>query len=81
MWFVSQLHTLFPDSISSHSLQAGGATSLAAAGISADHIQAMGRWSSNSFYIYIRKNPALLHALLFNSQSIHDVHSAPFVSI
>ncbi|KAF9026754.1 hypothetical protein BDZ89DRAFT_1102066 [Hymenopellis radicata] len=29
-------------------------------------IQAAGRWASNTFQIYIRKNPVLLQALLFN---------------
>jgi hypothetical protein len=81
VWFVSWLHSHFPDSISGHSLRAGGATSLTVVGISTDHIQAMGHWLSDSFCIYIRKNLALLHALLFNGQSIHDVPSAPFVSI
>lgn len=71
-WFISRLRGFFPDSISGHSLRAGGATSLAASGVPADRIQAMGRWSSDSFRIYIRKNPALLHALLFNGRSIHD---------
>ncbi|KAG2050846.1 hypothetical protein BDR06DRAFT_890924 [Suillus hirtellus] len=62
----------------------GGATSLAASGVSAECIQAMGRWSSNGFCIYIRKNPALLHALLFNGHGIHDgsgMGSSPFASI
>ncbi|KAG2049683.1 hypothetical protein BDR06DRAFT_893310 [Suillus hirtellus] len=62
----------------------GGAMSLAASGVSAEHIQAMGRWSSNGFRIYIQKNPALLHALLFNGHGIHDgsgTGSSPFTSI
>jgi len=71
-WFIARLQALFPDSISGHSLRAGGATSLAASGVHADHIQAMGRWSSDAFRIYVRKNPALLHALIFNGCSIHD---------
>ncbi|KAG2101882.1 uncharacterized protein F5147DRAFT_581301, partial [Suillus discolor] len=54
-----------------------GATSLAALGVSADCIQAIGCWSSDSFQIYVQKNLALLHALIFNSQSIHD-SVAPF---
>lgn len=79
-WFMGRLRAMFPDSISGHSLRAGGATSLAASGVSADRIQAMGRWSTDSFRIYIRKNPALLHALVFNGRSIHDP-SVPFASI
>lgn len=71
-WFIARLRALFPDYISGHSLRAGGATSLAAAGVHGDRIQAMGRWSSDAFRIYVRKNPALLHALVFNGRSIHD---------
>jgi hypothetical protein len=66
------LRAFFPDSISGHSLRAGGATSLAASGVPFDRIRAMGRWSSDAFRIYVRKNPALLHALVFNGRSIHD---------
>jgi hypothetical protein len=29
-----------------------------------DHICRAGRWSSDSFQVYIRKNPIVLHALL-----------------
>lgn len=76
-WFIGRLRALFPSSISGHSLRAGGATSLAASGVSFDRIQAMGRWSSDSFRVYIRKNPALMHALVFNGRSIHDP-AAPF---
>ncbi|KAG2743558.1 hypothetical protein P692DRAFT_20747660 [Suillus brevipes Sb2] len=60
--------------------EAGGATSLAASGVPFDRIQAMGRWSSDAFCIYVRKNPALLHALVFNGRSIHD-SGGPFGSI
>ncbi|KAG2064797.1 hypothetical protein BDR04DRAFT_1034359, partial [Suillus decipiens] len=51
---------------------AGGATSLTAAGVPASEIQAISHWSSDSFQIYIHKNPTLLHALIFNGQSAHD---------
>jgi hypothetical protein len=64
-WFMSRLHRLFPKHYGGHSLRAGGATSLAEAGVPPSTIQAMGRWSSNSFQIYIRRNPVVLHALLF----------------
>jgi hypothetical protein len=69
-WFVSRLRKFFPKDYAGHSLRSGGATSLAEAGVSPDIIQAMGRWSSESFKIYIRKNPVLLHALLFG----HPAH-------
>jgi hypothetical protein len=54
-------------------LRAGGATSLAEAGVPPATIQAMGRWSSHAFQIYIRKNPVVLHALLFR----RPAHQAP----
>ncbi|KAG2350553.1 hypothetical protein BDR05DRAFT_842191, partial [Suillus weaverae] len=38
-WFIARLRALFPDTISGHSLRAGGATSLVASGVSADRIQ------------------------------------------
>jgi hypothetical protein len=65
-WFISRLRHFFPKDYAGHSLRAGGATSLAEAGVPPATIQAMGRWSSESFKIYIRKNPVLLHALLFH---------------
>jgi hypothetical protein len=80
VWFIKHLQHFFPDSISGHSLCTGGATSLAATGVPADRIQAMGHWSSDAFQFYICKNPALLHTLVFNGQSIHD-SAHPFGSI
>ena len=48
-----------------NSMRSGGATSLAEAGADLATIQAVGRWSSDAFRIYIRKNPVLIHAVLF----------------
>jgi hypothetical protein len=64
-WFLSRLRALFPSSYAGHSLRSGGATSLAEAGVDPSVIQAVGRWSSPAFRIYIRKNPVVLHALIF----------------
>lgn len=50
------------------SMQAGGATSLAEHGVAPPLIQAMGRWSSETFKIYVRKHPVILHSLLFGPQ-------------
>lgn len=62
-WFISRLKLIFPrEEISGHSLRAGGATWLAEQHISLEVIRALGRWSSETFKIYIRKHPALLHA-------------------
>lgn len=64
-WFISRLRRHFGSNVSGHSLRAGGATALAAAGVPPHIIQAMGRWSSDTFQIYIRKHPAVLAALLY----------------
>ena len=64
-WFLSRLRVLFPREYAGHSIRSGGATSLAEAGVELSIIQAIGRWSSPAFRIYIRKNPVVLHALLF----------------
>jgi hypothetical protein len=63
-WFMDRLRRHFPAEIGGHSLRAGGATAYALAGAADDRIQALGRWSSDTFKLYIRKNPALLHALI-----------------
>jgi len=66
-WFMSRLRSFFPKEIAGQSLRSGGATSLqvAEAGASLATIQAAGRWASKAFQIYIRKNPVLLHAVIF----------------
>ncbi|KAF8234500.1 hypothetical protein L208DRAFT_1548935 [Tricholoma matsutake] len=67
---VSLCHTvsanggIFPKDIGGQSMHAGGATSLTEAGAAPPVIQAIGRWASNSFQIYIQKNPILFQALL-----------------
>ena len=63
-WFISRLRRLFPSEIAGQSLRSGGATSLAESGADFDTIQAAGRWSSDAFRIYIRKNPVVIHAIL-----------------
>ncbi|KAI1789305.1 hypothetical protein LXA43DRAFT_1062932 [Ganoderma leucocontextum] len=65
-WFIRRLCALFPKDVAGHSMRAGGATSLAAAGVSPTAIQAVGRWSSSAWQCYIRKHPVVLHAMLFN---------------
>ena len=64
-WFISRLRVFFPSKdYAGHSLRSGGATSLAEAGVDLALIQAIGRWSSSAFRIYICKNPVVLHAAL-----------------
>nr|GAT53394.1 predicted protein [Mycena chlorophos] len=64
-WFIARLKALFPQDVAGQSLRAGGATSLAEAGVPPATIQAIGQWASDAFQIYIRKNPVLLQAMLF----------------
>lgn len=64
-WFTTRLRALFPASdVGGHSMRPGGATFFALEGMPDDRIQGLGRWSSDAFKMYIRKNPALLHALI-----------------
>jgi hypothetical protein len=63
-WFIHRLQHFFPNSIGGQSMRAGGATALAEAGVAPSLIQAAGRWSSDTFNRYVRKNPFLFEALL-----------------
>jgi hypothetical protein len=67
-FFINRLRRHFTKDVAGHSMRAGGATSLAEHGTPPSIIQAMGRWASNSFQIYIRKNPVLVQAMLFSRQ-------------
>ena len=68
-WFLTRLHTHIFDNVAGHSLRAGGATYFASIGWPDDRIQSLGRWKSNNFHIYIRKNPVVLQALLHARQT------------
>ena len=63
-FFIRKLHLFFDKEIGGQSMRAGGATFLAEKGTPPSLIQARGRWSSDAFLIYIRKNPALLIDLI-----------------
>jgi hypothetical protein len=63
-WFLQRLRQYCPSEIAGQSIRAGGATALAEAGAPADLIRGAGRWSSNAFERYIRKNVIVLHALI-----------------
>jgi hypothetical protein len=52
-WFMRKLRKFFPKDIGGQSMRAGGATSLAEAGVAPPVIQAIGWWASNTFQIYI----------------------------
>src|SRR5882724_6749465 len=68
-WVITHLHATLGHEVGGHSLGSGGTTALALAGISDDAIQSMGRWASDTFRIYIRKHPVLLHALIHNKSA------------
>lgn len=68
-WFIRRLRRHFPSDVAGHSLRAGGATALAQAGIPPHIIQAIGRWASDTFQIYIRQHPVLLAAMLLAQPS------------
>ena len=67
-FFVKRLRRFFNNNVAGQSMRAGGATSLAEHGVSPAYIQLIGRWSSNAFFIYIRKSPVLIQALLYSQQ-------------
>ncbi|PBK79683.1 hypothetical protein ARMGADRAFT_860391, partial [Armillaria gallica] len=60
-WFIHKLRTVLPDKcIAGQSMRAGGATGLAEDSTAPHIIQAMGHWLTDTFQIYIWKNPVLL---------------------
>jgi hypothetical protein len=63
-WFLHRLRQYCPPEIAGQSIRAGGATALAEAGAPVDLIRGAGRWSSNTFERYIRRNVIVLHALI-----------------
>ena len=66
-WFIRRLRSFFANDISGHSMRAGGATYLAAAGMPPHLIQAAGRWSSGAWQAYVREHPFIMHALCFSA--------------
>ena len=65
-FFISRLNRFFENDVAGQSMRAGGATSLAEHGVPPSLIQLIGRWSSDAFFIYIRKSPVLIQALLYS---------------
>ncbi|KAF7773498.1 hypothetical protein Agabi119p4_5665 [Agaricus bisporus var. burnettii] len=63
-WFLDKLALFKLSDVAGHSLRSGGATLLAERGVRLDIIQALGRWSSDTFCSYIRVHPSLLHAAI-----------------
>ncbi|KAJ8482206.1 hypothetical protein ONZ45_g15029 [Pleurotus djamor] len=72
---ISRFKKLFDGDVGGHSLRAGGATFLAEMGVPNHIIQARGRWASETFQIYIRKNPTILQSMLANNITSSEVSS------
>ena len=66
-FFLQHLHFFFGDSLGGQSMCARGATNLALCGTPPSLIQPVGRWTSDSFHIYVHKHPILIQALLHSS--------------
>ena len=71
-WFIARLRRFFSSSIAGQSMRAGGATALAEAGTPPNFIQTAGRWTTDTFNRYVRKNPFLFEALLLGRSSLHS---------
>ena len=63
-FFLNRLQLFFARDVAGQSMRAGGATALAEHGVSPAIIQASGRWASEAFLVYIRRNPTLLQGFL-----------------
>ncbi|CEQ43198.1 SPOSA6832_05127, partial [Sporobolomyces salmonicolor] len=61
--FLTSRLPRFAPGVTGHGLRAGGATYLASRGVRPDVIQRLGRWTSETWTIYIRDNPALAAAI------------------
>lgn len=58
-WFLSCFCVFFTGNKSGHSMRSGGATAYAQAGLPLNHIQDLGRWSSEAFKSYVRGHPIM----------------------
>jgi hypothetical protein len=58
-WFDNKFFKFLSHEYGGHSARAGGATYFASLGLSASIIQAIGRWTSSAWEIYIRDNPTI----------------------
>ena len=74
-FFIRRLRLFFKNDVAGQSMRAGGATSLAENGAPPSIIQGMGRWSSETFNIYVRKSPVLIHALILARTISEDTYN------
>jgi hypothetical protein len=74
-------YNIHPGDVSTHSLRAGGAMALHLGGASAHTIQILGRWSSDTFLLYIHQQIAAFSAGLSTAMSAtpisHNVATQP----
>ncbi|CAG8711629.1 17545_t:CDS:1, partial [Cetraspora pellucida] len=69
-WFINTLKLLLPGmDVAGHSFRAGGTTELVLRGVQLPLIQKIGRWSSDTFYRYIRAHPATIATVLSKAYS------------
>jgi hypothetical protein len=69
----------FPrDRVSSHSIRASGATALKLNGVSDSDIQTLGRWSSQTFLLYIQVQLAAVASATLATRMIHYI---PFYNV
>ncbi|KDR79786.1 hypothetical protein GALMADRAFT_61709 [Galerina marginata CBS 339.88] len=71
-FFIQHLRTFFDKDVAGQSMRASGATSLAENGTPPSVIQAIGRWASDTFQIYVSKSPVLIQALLFGRERANN---------
>ena len=74
-WFDKKIFTFLSHDFGGHSARAGGATFYASLGLSASIIQAIGRWSSSAWEIYIRDNPTVRAEHQLASIRLHLLHN------
>lgn len=74
-WFDAKFFSFVSHDYGGHSLRAGGATYYASLGLSDSIIQALGRWSSSAWKIYIRDNPSIRAEQQLASIRLHHLHN------
>ena len=74
-WWDKKFFALLDKSFGGHSARAGGATYYASLGLSESIIQAIGRWSSQAWKIYICGNPTIRAEQQLASLQFHSHHN------
>jgi hypothetical protein len=74
-WFDTKFFSFVSHDFGGHSFRAGGATYFASLGLSDSIIQAIGRWSSSAWKIYIRDNPTVRAEQQLASIRLHQTHT------